>query len=327
MYTIKNILIIEDDEDHAFLEKDILEEEIRSNVHIVNSGMELDKVHLPLFDIILLDFNLPDITGMEVIEKIRNQSDVPIILITGHSELKVAIETLKKGANDFLIKSTETINMLPAVCKKVFNDYIMKKELETKQKESDLIRARIETLSQTLTTLAHYINNSTTTISGYAQLCEQNPDNPERAKKLVYISLKETNKITKVLKELERLVNSMDLRTTDYVNIPNAMFAIEAMAMGKPVLCFLREDLLNLYAISGLIKPDEIPIINCGPFTVKDTLRYFLAHRDKLASIGRKSREFVLKHHSLEIVGEVFHRINTSIGILPSGYSEEGSTK
>ena len=234
MYTIKNILIIEDDEDHAFLEKDILEEEIRSNVHIVNSGMELDKVHLPLFDIILLDFNLPDITGMEVIEKIRNQSDVPIILITGHSELKVAIETLKKGANDFLIKSTETINMLPAVCKKVFNDYIMKKELETKQKESDLIRARIETLSQTLTTLAHYINNSTTTISGYAQLCEQNPDNPERAKKLVYISLKETNKITKVLKELERLVNSMDLRTTDYVNIPNAMFAIEEK---------LREDL------------------------------------------------------------------------------------
>jgi DNA-binding NtrC family response regulator len=234
MYTIKNILIIEDDEDHAFLEKDILEEQLSSNIHIVNSGMELDKVHLPLFDIFLLDFNLPDITGMEVIEKIRNQSDVPIILITGHSEINVAIETLKKGANDFLIKSTETVNMIPAVCKKVFNDYIMKKELETKQKEADLIRARIETLSQTLTTLAHYINNSTTTISGYAQLCEQNPDNPERAKKLVYISLKETNKITKVLKELERLVNSMDLRTTDYVNIPNAMFAIEEK---------LREDL------------------------------------------------------------------------------------
>jgi DNA-binding NtrC family response regulator len=234
MYAIKNILIIEDDEDHAFLEKDILEEQLSSNIFIVNSGKELDKVHLPLFDIFLLDFNLPDITGMEVIEKIRNQSDVPIILITGHSEINVAIETLKKGANDFLIKSTETVNMLPAVCKKVFNEYIMKKELENKQKEADLIRARIETLSQTLTTLAHYINNSTTTISGYAQLCEQNPDNPERAKKLVYISLKETNKITKVLKELERLVNSMDLRTTDYVNIPNAMFAIEEK---------LREDL------------------------------------------------------------------------------------
>jgi DNA-binding NtrC family response regulator len=227
MYTIQNILIIEDDEDHAFLEKDILQEQLESNVHIVNSGLELQKIYLPIYDIVLLDFNLPDITGMEVIEKIRSQSDVPIILITGHNEINVAIETLKKGANDFLIKSTDTVKMLPAVCKKVFDDYIMKKELKNKQQEAELMQARIETLSQTLTTLAHYINNSTTTISGYAQLCEQNPDNPERLKKLVLISLKETNKITKVLKELERLVNSMDLRTTEYVNIPNAMFAIE----------------------------------------------------------------------------------------------------
>ena len=234
MYTIKNILIIEDDEDHAFLEKDILEEQLQSKVQIVYSGMELDKVYLPLFDIILLDFNLPDITGMEVIEKIRSQSDVPIILITGHREINLAIETLKKGANDFLIKSPDTVNMLPTICKKVFKDYVTKKELESKQKESEIMHARIETLSQTLTTLAHYINNSTTTISGYAQLCEQNPDNVERSRKMVHISLKETKKITRVLRELERLVNSMDLRTTDYVNIPNAMFAIEEK---------LREDL------------------------------------------------------------------------------------
>ena len=113
MYTIQNVLIIEDDEDHAFLEKDILQEQLESNVHIVNSGLELQKIYLPIYDIVLLDFNLPDITGMEVIEKIRSQSDVPIILITGHNEINVAIETLKKGANDFLIKSTDTVKMLP----------------------------------------------------------------------------------------------------------------------------------------------------------------------------------------------------------------------
>jgi len=224
---LKSILIIEDDEDHAFLEKDILEDELRVDVKIIYSGNELDSVHLHLFDLVLLDFNLPDITGMELIDQIRKKSEIPIVLITGQNELKLAVETLKKGANDFLIKSPDTINMLPALTQKVYSEYLAKKQYEKKTKEADLMQARIETLSQTLTTLAHYINNSTTTIYGYAQLCEQHPKDNERVKKLVQISLKETNKITYVLKELEQLVNSMEIRTTNYVNIPNAMFAIE----------------------------------------------------------------------------------------------------
>jgi DNA-binding response OmpR family regulator len=161
------------------------------------------------------------------LEQIRKESDIPVILVTGRDDLSIAVETLKKGANDFLLKTADTIKMLPVFCQKVFKDYITKKTLESKQKESELIRVRIETLSQTLTTLSHYINNSTTTISGYAQLCQHNPRQLERAQKLVEVSIKETKKITIVLKELQQLVNSMDLRTTEYVNIPNAMFALE----------------------------------------------------------------------------------------------------
>jgi DNA-binding response OmpR family regulator len=227
MLELKRILIIEDDEDHAFLEKDILEESLKVEVDIITSGLDLSRVHIPLYQIVLLDFNLPDTTGTAVLEKIRKESDIPVLLVTGRDDLSTAVETLKKGANDFLIKSPETIKMLPTFCQKVFNDYITKKMLEMKQKESELMLARIETLSQTLTTLSHYINNSTTTISGYAQLCQQNPENIERAKKLVDVSIKETKKITIVLTELQQLVNSMDLKTTKYVDIPNAMFALE----------------------------------------------------------------------------------------------------
>jgi hypothetical protein len=45
--------------------------------------------------------------------------------------------------------------------------------------------------------------------------------------KLAQVSLKETRKITYVLQELERFVSSMEIKTTNYVNIPNAMFEIE----------------------------------------------------------------------------------------------------
>lgn len=227
MIELKRILIIEDDEDHAFLEKDILEESLSVEVDLITSGIDLKRVHIPLYQLVLLDFNLPDTTGTDVLEKIRKESDIPVILVTGRDDISIAIETLKKGANDFLIKTPETIKMLPTFCQKVFNEFITKKMLESKQKESEIMRVRIETLSQTLTTLSHYINNSTTTISGYAQLCQHNPENIERAKKLIDVSIKETKKITIVLKELQQLVNSMDLKTTEYVNIPNAMFALE----------------------------------------------------------------------------------------------------
>ena len=95
------------------------------------------------------------------------------------------------------------------------------------QKEQERIDLKVETLRQVLTTLAHYINNSTTTIYGYAQLCEQNPTDTLRCKKLSAVSIKETQKISFVLQELEEFVNTTEIKTTNYVNIPEAMFSIE----------------------------------------------------------------------------------------------------
>lgn len=97
-----------------------------------------------------------------------------------------------------------------------------------------------------------------------------------------------------------------------------AMFAMEAMALEKPVLCYLREDLERLYIAAGLIKPGEIPIINCTPMTVKETIRELISHREQLSDLGKRSREFLVKHHSLQAIGKVFDDINRSFGLEPS---------
>lgn len=97
-----------------------------------------------------------------------------------------------------------------------------------------------------------------------------------------------------------------------------AMFALEAMAMGKPVLCYLREDLLDLYQVEGLLEPGEMPIINTNPLTVKETLRSLANDRTLLAAPAEKGRAFVERRHSVEAVGSVFAAINESIGITPT---------
>ncbi|HGY55002.1 MAG TPA: response regulator [Caldithrix abyssi] len=222
-----HILIIEDDEDHAFLEQDILTDELDCTIDLIASKRELTEELIEKADIVLLDFNLPDALGDEILNIIHNKSDIPVVIITGDEQLQTAIRTLKSGAADFLVKSPQSIALLPQTVIRTLKDYETRKTLEREQKEKEELNTKIETLKQVLTTLAHYINNSTTTISGYSQLCIKDLSDQTRCEKLAKIGIRETHKITLVLQELERFVTDMEIKTTHYANIPDAMFAIE----------------------------------------------------------------------------------------------------
>lgn len=221
------ILIVEHDEDHAFLEEDILREQLNCETRVVYNRASLKEDDLFFADIVLLENTLPDASGEELLLYIKTKIDVPVIVLTGDEQIHRAVDTLRGGASDFVVKSPRNIALLPKTVSRVLEEYRAQKKIEKEIKEKAALNTKIETLHQILTTLAHYINNSTSTISGYAQLCEQDQFNPRRYEKLVQISIKETKKITLVLKELEKYVNSMDIRTTNYLNVPNAMFAIE----------------------------------------------------------------------------------------------------
>ena len=105
-----------------------------------------------------------------------------------------------------------------------------------------------------------------------------------------------------------------------------AMFALEGMSMAKPVLCHLRRDLMDLYVTTGIVRPGEIPIVDCSPGTVKETIMKLYNSRERLPEIGRRSRTFVERHHSLSAVGVVFDRINRGIGVVPSSPCMNGGS-
>lgn len=95
-----------------------------------------------------------------------------------------------------------------------------------------------------------------------------------------------------------------------------AMFAIEGMALGKPVVCHVRQDFLDLYIGAELLEPGELPLINASIASLKDTFRHLIAlPRSELRDIGLRSRAFVEKHHSVEAIGKVFDEINQHINL------------
>ena len=84
-----------------------------------------------------------------------------------------------------------------------------------------------------------------------------------------------------------------------------ARFAIEAMTLGKPVLCYLREGLFQYNPIWN-----ECPIINSNPDNLKENLRrLILMSPEERVDIGRKGRKYVEKYHSIQYVGERMDQI------------------
>ena len=94
-----------------------------------------------------------------------------------------------------------------------------------------------------------------------------------------------------------------------------AMSALEGMAMSRPVLCFIREDLEELYIEAGLISENEMPFVNVSPKTVTREIRNLLEKPELIQKHALKSRKYVVKHHSIEAVGNIFREINETLGI------------
>ena len=99
------VLVIEDEE---ILAKNVAKYLMRQGyeAHVANSGEEGLKAFENLrHDIILLDYKLTGMTGLEVLEKVRaRDSNVKVILITAHGNTEIAVQAMKAGANDYLSK-------------------------------------------------------------------------------------------------------------------------------------------------------------------------------------------------------------------------------
>jgi hypothetical protein len=87
----------------------------------------------------------------------------------------------------------------------------------------------------------------------------------------------------------------------------------EAMMLGKPIVCYLRQEWLDSMRaeIPGYV--DELPVVSATPDTVRDVLVDLIQHPDKRAELGRRGREFAVKWHSARAAGRRFDAIYTSL--------------
>jgi FixJ family two-component response regulator len=103
---------------------------------------------------IILDVRMPGLSGMDLQEKLmRSDYRMPIIFLTGHGELSIAVQAMKKGAIDFLTKPCDDEQLLGAVQSAIEKDMQARGSYEEKQK----IRRRIELLTPRENEILHYV--------------------------------------------------------------------------------------------------------------------------------------------------------------------------
>lgn len=102
---VYNILLIEDDEFTAGLIKDFLEE-YNFKVDIVNTVTSaISNIKFGKYSIILLDINIPDFNGFEVLSFLnKNKINIPVIVASAYSDKNTKLQAFKLGAVDYMIK-------------------------------------------------------------------------------------------------------------------------------------------------------------------------------------------------------------------------------
>jgi len=135
----RKIFIVEDNDMHSMMMDYLLSRENTFQIFKFKSGEEcLQRLNLNP-DIIILDYGLPGINGMETFEKIKKyNSGIPVLVVTENKNMQIAQQFLNAGAYDYIFKEQNAFNKLNSAIDKVFQ-VIAKKENEAGGKRTLLL--------------------------------------------------------------------------------------------------------------------------------------------------------------------------------------------
>jgi len=113
---MSNILVIDDERSIRNSLKDILKFE-NYEVTVAEDGPSgLDMAGKKVFDLVLCDIKMPKMDGIEVLEQLHVLApDTPVVMISGHGDIDTAVESIKKGAYDFIEKPLDLNRLLISI--------------------------------------------------------------------------------------------------------------------------------------------------------------------------------------------------------------------
>src|SRR5437899_2067205 len=173
-----DILFVEDNTADVDLSlREFKKAELEVHADVVQTAQEfVERLSAKAYDVVLADYRLPGWTGMDALELLRQQGkEIPFILVTGALGEEMAVECIKRGVADYILKD-RLVRLPVAICRVLEEKYLRDARLwaETVLQES---KARFRTLTETIAsaifihqgTECRYVNRAAEAITGYSR--------------------------------------------------------------------------------------------------------------------------------------------------------------
>jgi signal transduction histidine kinase len=213
------ILLIEDNLAEARLLQEYLKQANGNQfslVHVKRLGEALNRLKEDCFDIILLDLTLPDSQGLESLAPLNSHApSLPIVVLTNTNDEKLAIEAVRQGAQDYIVKRQLNVDLLVrSIRYAIERSQVMEAlreanealEIRVQERTAELVKAKevSQMKSEFVSMLSHDFRNPLTTILLSTGFLQNHDDKLTKETKLTHFL-----RMRSAIKNMDQLLNEV----------------------------------------------------------------------------------------------------------------------